>query len=93
MSHAPVKKSAFEQITLLDKVVRFKQQFYPSAWARYDLAKPGSMRLIPPEHVVAVLREDYRWMRNMIFGKYWDFDDILEDIKVLDKEINLLTVK
>ena len=30
--------------------MRHKETFYPSAWARYDLAGPGSFRVMPAEN-------------------------------------------
>ena len=90
MGRSPVKQEAFRDLDLLKKVVEFKKQFYPSAWARYDLAMPGSMRLAPPVHVEKVLREDYEAMRNMVFGEYPAFDDILKEIRSLEGEINSL---
>jgi hypothetical protein len=40
---------------LLADVVRHKETFYPSAWARYNLAKPGSIRFMPREDRMAAL--------------------------------------
>jgi hypothetical protein len=37
-----VRASALANLRLLPDVVAFKQRFYPSVWARYDLAVPGS---------------------------------------------------
>ena len=90
MSFSSVKQEAFKDIDLLKKVVEFKQRFYPSAWAKYELAKPGSIRLMPPVHVEKVLREDYGAMRIMVFGEYPAFDDILKEIRILESEINSL---
>jgi hypothetical protein len=45
---------------------------------------------MPPAHVEAVLREDYKAMRMMIFGEYPDFDDVLKEIQLLEAEINSL---
>ena len=42
-----VRAVALADPKLLADVVAFKQRFYPSAWARYDLAVPGSFRLLP----------------------------------------------
>ena len=92
MFHSPdMKERAFANIDLLEKVVRFRQRFYPSAWARYDLAKPGSIRLRPPKHCEQDLRKDYASMRDMIFGEYPGFGNVLRDIGALEKEINLLS--
>ena len=46
------------------------------------------MRLIPPEHNIQKLRDDYEHMRNMIFGEKPEFDVILDMILGLESEIN-----
>ena len=90
MCHSSVKREALNSIDLLKRVVAFKQKFYSSAWARYDLAKPGSIKLIPADYVIKILRQDYQSMKNMIFGDYPEFNDILTSIKSLEDEINSL---
>ena len=47
MDKSETKKLAYADLLLLDHVVRFKSRFYPANVARYDLAKPGTMKLIP----------------------------------------------
>ena len=88
MAKSSVKDSALADADLLARVVAFKDQFYRCSWARYDLAKRGSMRLMPPEHNVQKLRDDYEHMQNMIFGELPEFDDILVGIQKLEDEIN-----
>ncbi len=44
---SPIRDKALADVQLLHDVVEFKTKFYPSAWARYELAKPGSFRLLP----------------------------------------------
>ena len=56
----------------------------------YELAVPGTLRLIPPEYRFAELRKDYISMANMMFGDYPDFDSLMLFIGELEKEINLL---
>lgn len=90
MSRSLIKNEAFKDIELLKKVVEFKQRFYPCGWAKYELAKPGSMRLMPPAHVEKVLRDDYEAMRIMVFGEYPSFDNILKELRSLEGEINSL---
>lgn len=57
----------------------------------YDLAKPGTMRLVPPKHNLDKLRDDYEHMQNMLFGDRPEFDDVLVGIEKLEKEINILS--
>lgn len=90
MMNSPVKEEAFKDVELLDKVVKFKEKFYRCPWARYDEARVGTMKLMPPERNIPALRDDYEHMQNMIFGDKPDFDTILEGIKQLEKEINIL---
>ena len=68
--------------------MKHKQIFYPSAWARYDLAVPGSLRLAPPVEREAELRRDYQSMSVMIFGEPTAFDDVLAVLEKLEDEIN-----
>jgi hypothetical protein len=77
-------------LDLLKRVVEHKKRFYPRAWARYDWAKPGTMRLLPPAHWQGKLEADYRAMRDMIFGTYPPFGDILETLASLENDINHL---
>ena len=46
------------------------------------------MLLMPSEHAMPVMKSDYAAMRNMIYGDYPSFDEILRIIKQLESEIN-----
>jgi len=90
MASSAVKEVALSDLSQLGDVVAFKMRFYRRGWARYDLAKPGTLKLIPEAHVLAAVRQDYADMRNMIFGRYPDFDKILTTLQSLEDEINTL---
>ena len=45
---------------LRQRVADWKARFFTAKWARYDLAKPGTFRLVPPEFRLAELERDYR---------------------------------
>ena len=90
MAQSPVKAAAYADFELLRQVVAFKDRFYPAGSAHYDLAKPGTMRLMPPEDCLAALREDYDHMKNMIFGEKPEFDVILSTVQKMENEINSL---
>ena len=60
---------------------------YPAASAHYELAKPGTMRLMPPDDCVTALKTDYVHMKNMIFGEKPEFDEVLKTIQILQNEI------
>ena len=88
MARSPVKGRALADTDLLARVVAFKDKFYRCPWARYDLAKRGTMRLMPPEYNLQKLRDDYAHMQNMIFGEKPEFETILYEIAELETEIN-----
>lgn len=84
----PGQGRAYENLALLERVVRFKERFYPAGSAHYELARPGTMRLLPPEECIPLLREDYEHMKNMIFGETPEFEKIMKCIERLEREIN-----
>ena len=88
MTKTPVKDCALADTELLKRVVDFKDKFYRCPWARYDLAKRGTMRLMPPEYNIEKLRDDYEHMQNMIFGEKPSFEEILDGIQKLETEMN-----
>ena len=90
MARSSVKDAAFQDLDLLRQVVAFKDRFYPAGSAHYELAEPGTMRLMPPEDCLSALRADYEHMKNMIFGEKPEFEVILAAIAALESEIHSL---
>jgi predicted nucleotidyltransferase component of viral defense system len=88
LSESPVRKAALGNLDLLKAVVDFKERFYYSSWARYDLAFPGSFRLSPPDSQLPALERDYRAMRDMFFREPPTFKTILDGLAALELEIN-----
>ncbi len=84
----PIRDKALKKIDLLQDVVQFKMRFYRCPWARYEDAKPGSLKLLPPEHHLAELRKDYQTMQAMLFGQIPSFDEIVAHIESLEKMVN-----
>lgn len=90
MDKSNIKERAYADLELLDRVVSFKSRFYPANAARYDLAKPGTMKLMPPDDCISILVEDYGHMKNMIFGEKPTFEEILNTLRRMEAEINTL---
>jgi hypothetical protein len=88
MAASPVRAAALADFDLLAEVVAFKQRFYPRGWARYELAVPGSLSLVPHGEVLKAVEADYRAMQGMIFGSVPAFQDILLALTGLESEIN-----
>jgi hypothetical protein len=88
LSLHPIASAAIDDHELRERVVAWKSQFFGSAWARYDLAKPGTFRLVPPAGRIAPLRRDYDAMREMYLSKPATFDDVLASLADLERRIN-----
>lgn len=73
---------------LLEEVSAFKARFYPRSWVRYDLAKFGSLKLLPASHSHLRLQKDYEDMKTMIYGEYPSYDEIMSLLKKVEEEIN-----
>jgi Nucleotidyl transferase AbiEii toxin, Type IV TA system len=79
---------AIKDVGLLASVVEHKKVFFREAAARYDLAKPGSLRVCPPESHVAQIRSDYRDMREMFFAEPPPFETVMSDLRELEDRVN-----
>jgi hypothetical protein len=88
MAGDKVKDDALADLELLTNVVDFKQKFYPRTWVKYEEARIGTLKLLPPEFRLDALRKDYQAMQNMIFDKKLSFDEIINILKNLENEIN-----
>ena len=73
---------------LRERVVNWKARFFARSWARYDLAAPGTFRLVPPPVRVAELARDYQEMQDMFLDAPMSFDMILETLRRLEARIN-----
>ena len=91
MANSKIKEIALNNLSILEDVVDFKKRFYPRGWANYDLAKPGTIKLIPNDHILENLKKDYKAMENMIYGDYPDFNELISGIRLLEQEINNLS--
>jgi len=91
LAGSPLRDVAFAQASLLKDVVEFKKRFYPCGWARYDLAIPGTIKLLPTrQEQLRNLERDYQKMQVMLFGERPEFDAILENLRRLESHINTL---
>ena len=90
MSMSSVKEAAFAQMELLKTVVDFKMKFYPRAWAKYQEAVPGTLKLVPPEYRFRALAADYEAMKDMLYGDIPTFETVMNAVHQLEREINAL---
>ena len=88
IANSPYKDRAFKGHELLEKVVQFKQKFYPRKWAKYEESTTKTIRLMPDEYRLKEIKEDYKNMTEMFFGEYPGFEELMNSVLELEKEIH-----
>jgi hypothetical protein len=71
-----------------ERVVDWKSRMFARGWARYDLACPGTFRLVPPKARQADLARDYATMRPMFMTEPPSFDVLLRELGNAENVIN-----
>lgn len=88
IANSKYKDKAIKDKELLRKVTEFKMKFYPRKWAKYEDAMDSKLRLVPDKFRFLELENDYKAMSEMIYGAYPSFEEIINVLKELEKEIN-----
>ncbi|MBB1532882.1 MAG: nucleotidyl transferase AbiEii/AbiGii toxin family protein [Mogibacterium sp.] len=88
IANSPYKDRALKNSELLEDVVQFKQKFYPRKWAKYEEATTETIRLVPEDYRLKEIKEDYKNMTEMFFGEYPSFENLINSVLELEKEIH-----
>jgi hypothetical protein len=81
--------NALADLDLLRQVSAHKAVYFSRAWSRFDLAVPGTLRLVPPAPRLQELARDYDQMREeMIFGDAPDLPALLEVLSEIEQRVN-----
>jgi hypothetical protein len=91
LSNHEIGDRALERLDLLERVAWHKSVYFKAAWAQYDKARPGTLRLVPPEERIRELKRDYEAMQPMLFGSLPEFDAILARLKEVENRFNAPT--
>jgi len=83
-----VGASAARDLSILEDVRRYKDRYYRASWARYDLAVPGSLVLVPSDDHLRQLASDYAEMRVMFFEPPPPFRTVVAELARLESQIN-----
>lgn len=84
----PRGKEMASRLDLLERVRLHKSRFFGSAWASYDTARPGTLRLSPSQARLAELRRDYMAMEPMFLASPAPFEDMIETLRQAERMIN-----
>jgi hypothetical protein len=69
-------------------VVAWKSRVFARSWARYDLARHGEFRLVPPARRQEALAADYALMRPMFLRDPPPFAQVMTKLAAAEQTIN-----
>jgi hypothetical protein len=84
----PIAQPARQRVDLLDRVRIHKSRFFGSSWANYEMARPGTLRLAPPESRLAELRRDALAMEPMFMSAPPIFENVLGTLREAEQILN-----
>ena len=85
---SPVGAASLADLGLLRDVAQHKATYFASSAARYDLAAPGSLRLVPPPSVREARARDYAKMQEMFIVAPPVFAEVLAVIGQFEATVN-----
>ena len=88
MIEAGIGKIAAADESLLTAVVEHKMTFYRSAWASYETATRGTLRLVPADERVAELEKDLKSMNEMFFDDSPKIEAVLDTLRSWEADFN-----
>lgn len=83
-----VKDSAVNDHVLLEQVVEHNKIYFRAAWANYESAKKGSLKLTPEKFVTEAMENDYEKMGDMFYGQHVDWQQIISQISEFEHQFN-----
>jgi hypothetical protein len=72
------------------RVVDWKSRVFARGWARYDLARHGSFRLLPAPQRQDALAQDYATMRPMFMTEPPAFAELMNQLASAEAALNAL---
>lgn len=88
LADAPESSHAVYQTDLLEAVAQHKARFFTAAWASYQTARAGSLRLVPDHDVRDKVAQDYSAMSPLFMEEPPTFDHVMERLAAVERSVN-----
>ncbi len=82
------RASCLEKVEILEMVASHKILYFTAAWAKYNEAKKGTLKLIPIKEVQEIMERDYKRMAEMFITDAPTWNDVIKEISNFEKEFN-----
>ena len=86
--HHPHGPAAAARLDLLERVRLHKSRFFASGWSHFETARPGSLRVLPPDSRIPELRKDYAAMKPMFLVPPPSFEEVLATLREAEQSLN-----
>lgn len=84
-----ISDQAISDLDLFQRIAGHREVYFNWGWMDYGTLKPGSLRLVPPDHYMSDWRSDYAAMQlEMFYGEVPDFDEVLVKVKRFQDQFN-----
>jgi hypothetical protein len=70
------------------RIADWKSRVFARSWARYELARHGTLRLAPPAHRLEALTSDYAVMQPMFLREPPPFSEVVRALETAEQAIN-----
>jgi hypothetical protein len=84
------RTAGLARLDLLADVALHKSRYFGSAWANYESARPGSLKLVPPGYRWGAIEADYVKMRPMFLDEPAPFAELMHQVAGAEKALNAL---
>jgi len=89
MCDTEITEKALSDKKLYQSIVEHRRVFIGLKGFDYDTLAPQTIKIVPPDHVIALWKADYETMREtMIYGESFPFYKLIDKIKLLNEKIN-----
>jgi hypothetical protein len=80
-------REALDDFKLYEYLIKHRKWYNRISWVDYQSLKHDTISFIPPKEVIDVYRFDYeRMLEQMIYGDALPFDDLIDQLKILQEE-------
>lgn len=87
--HDTARAAGLARLDLLADVALHKSRYFASSWASYATARPGSLRLLPPQGRWPALEADYVKMRPMFLDEPVSFAALMDGLAQAEIALNI----
>ena len=88
MIDTSIAENTLRNKDLFQSIVAHRRMFIAMKDFDYDTLSPKTIKIVPPDSVIAKWEEDYNKMQTMIYGEYIPFNRLIDNIKQLNEQIN-----